>query len=98
MSHHQFTPAEITAKLALAQRLEAEGHSTAHVCRRLQVNELTYLRWVKKYGDLATSAIVRLRDLEHENAQLRAALGRIEDLLADLRSNPGDGLRAVPAV
>lgn len=98
MPYHHFAPAEIKAKLELAQRLEAEGIPTAHICRHLEVNELTYLRWEKKYGGLTTSAIGRLRALEDENAQLRATLDRVEDALSDLRSMPRDGLRAVPAV
>lgn len=95
MTHHHFAPAEITGKLVLARMLETEGHSTAHICRRLQVSELTYLRWEKKYADLTTSAVGRLRDLEHENATLRATLGRVEDALSELRSTPLEGLRAV---
>lgn len=98
MPHHHFTPTDIKAKLDLAHRLEAEGRSTAHICRRLEVNELTYLRWEKKYGGLGASAINRLRALEEENAQLRAALDRVDEALSGLRSASRDGLRALPAV
>ncbi len=45
MANHQFTPEQIVAKLELARRLEARGATTAEVCRRLEVSELTYLRW-----------------------------------------------------
>lgn len=98
MANHQYTPQEIVTKLELAQRLEARGATTADVCRTLQLNELTYLRWLKRYGDLTTSAVTRLRELEHENAQLRATLGRVEDALSALRTRPADGLRAASAV
>ncbi len=61
MTHHHFAPAQITARLVLARSLAAEGHSIVHICRRLQVSELTYLGWEKKYGDLPTSAVGGLR-------------------------------------
>lgn len=98
MANHRFTPHEIVTKLELAKRLEARGATTAEVCRQLELNELTYLRWLKKYGGLTTSAVGRLRQLEHENAQLRATLGRVEDALSVLRAETVDGLRAVSAV
>lgn len=85
MGNHRFSPQEIVAKLRQGRKLEASGCGTAEVCRRLGVNELTYLRWYKKYGALEAQAIARLRRLEEDNARLTSALVHVEAVIAHLR-------------
>lgn len=84
MANRTFSSEEIVAKLELARRLEAAGVSMTDVCRRLEVNELTYLRWYKKHSGLDAAAVSRLRQLEAENARLRRALQGIQQVVTDL--------------
>ena len=44
------------------------------VCNIHGVTEQTFYRWKKKYGDLGTSDVKRLRELESENARLKRML------------------------
>jgi transposase-like protein len=46
------TPEQIVRKLALADKLLAEGKETADVARELGVAETTYFRWRNQYGGL----------------------------------------------
>ena len=43
---------QIVRKLMAADRLLAEGHDTAAVCRELNVSEATYHRWCSQFGGL----------------------------------------------
>lgn len=96
MTNPQFSPEAISAKLELARILEADGHGTAEVCRRLQVSELTYLRWYKKYSQLTPSGVTRLLELDEENSRLRSTLRRIERLMAELPPKQGAAEPARP--
>lgn len=87
MPQHRFTPEEITEKLRVARRMEVAGESVGEICRQLGVAELTYLRWHKKYADLGTRSVARVRQLEEDNARLHRALTRVQDLLAQLAQN-----------
>jgi putative transposase len=67
----RFTEAQIVDILAQAAR----GDMTARdVCNIHGVTEQTFYRWKKKYGDLGTSDVKRLRELESENARLKRML------------------------
>jgi putative transposase len=47
------------------------------VCRKLGISQATFFRWKRKYGDLGTPELRRLRQLEEENQKLK-------QLVADL--------------
>jgi putative transposase len=67
----RFTEAQIVDILAQAAR----GDMTARdVCNIHGITEQTFYRWKKKYGDLGTSDVRRLRELEGENARLKRML------------------------
>jgi hypothetical protein len=70
------SPEQIVRKLTAADRLLAEGRDTAAVCRELGVSEATYHRWRNQFGGLKAEDAKRLKDLERENATLKAAVGR----------------------
>lgn len=71
MKQSRFTEAQIVDILAQAAR----GDMTARdVCHINGVTEQTFYRWKKKYGDLGTSDVRRLRELESENARLKRML------------------------
>lgn len=103
MTVHHFPAEDIAAKLELGRRLEIEGHSVKSLCRQLEVSELTYLRWYKKYSGLNAAAISRLRDVEEENTRLRRGLHALTEVLAELADvagrppTPRPWLTAVPA-
>lgn len=81
---HRFSPQEIAFKLELARRYEAAGMSVGQVCKTLGVQELTFLRWYKKYVGHDLPAVGHLRDLEEENARLRSAIRGMERPLQEL--------------
>ena len=71
MKQSRFTESQIVDILAQAAR----GDMTARdVCNVHGVTEQTFYRWKKKYGDLGTSDVKRLRELESENARLKRML------------------------
>jgi putative transposase len=43
----------------------------AEVCRKMGINEATYVRRQQKYGGLGPSELRRLRQLEEENLKLK---------------------------
>ncbi len=42
------------------------------VCRHLEVSEPTYHRWRNQFGGMKADEVKRLRELERENARLKA--------------------------
>ncbi len=44
------------------------------VCNINGISEQTFYRWKRKYGDMGTSEVKRLRELESENARLKRLL------------------------
>lgn len=71
MKQSRFTEAQIVDILAQAAR----GDMTARdVCQIHGITEQTFYRWKKKYGDMGTSDVKRLRELESENARLKRML------------------------
>ena len=71
MKQKRFTEAQIVDILAQA----AHGDMTARdVCNIHGISEQTYYRWKRKYGEMTTSEVRRLRELESENARLKRLL------------------------
>jgi putative transposase len=71
MSRRRHTPEQIVRKLREADRLLAEGADVAAVCRHLEVSVPTYQRWRAQYKAMRPEDVVRLKDLEKENARLK---------------------------
>ena len=62
---------------------EAEGDITVRdVCRKHQITEQTFYRWRNKFGNTTVLEVRRLKELEHENAQLKQM---VADLALDNR-------------
>ena len=76
MKRSKFTEQQIVFALKQAET----GVSVAEVCRKLGVSEATFYNWKKKYGGLGTAELRRLRQLEDENARLKAI---VADLTLD---------------
>ena len=66
-----YTPEQIICKLREAEVLIAEGMTTRNAARQIGVTGQTYYRWRKEYGDMNTTQVRKLKDLERENLQLK---------------------------
>lgn len=71
MKQVRFTEAQIVDILGQAAR----GDMTARdVCNIHGISEQTFYRWKRKYGEMTTSEVKRMRVLESENARLKRLL------------------------
>ena len=64
-------------QIAQALRQAESGTHIVEICRKLQVTEQTFFRWWKKFGEVGTHEIRKLRQLREENRKLK-------QLVADL--------------
>ena len=71
MPRKRFTSEQIITKLREAEVRLSKGQTVAQACKALEVTEQTYYRWRKEYGGLSVTQAKRLKELEHENGQLR---------------------------
>ena len=65
------SPEQIVRKLREADRLLAEGADLDAVCRHLEVSVQTYQRWRSQFKAMRPEDVVRLKQLEKENARLK---------------------------
>jgi transposase-like protein len=49
-----------------------EGKTIPEVAKALEVSEATYHRWRNQYGGMKADDVKRLKELERENASLKA--------------------------
>jgi putative transposase len=66
------TPEQIIRKLREADRRLGEGQTIPEVAKALEVSEATYHRWRNQYGGMKADDVKRLKELERENASLKA--------------------------
>ena len=71
------SPEQVVRKLTQADRLLAEGKEIADVCRELGVAEQTYYRWRNQFGGIKADEMRRLKELERENARLKALVAEL---------------------
>ena len=71
MKRRRHTSEQVIRKLREADRLLAEGRTTAAVARALEVSENTYFRWRNQFGGMKADEAKRLKELERENATLK---------------------------
>jgi transposase-like protein len=72
MKARRHTPEQVIRKLREADRLLSEGKEVGEVCRQLEISEPTYHRWRNQYGGMKAHEAKRLKELERENAHLKA--------------------------
>jgi transposase-like protein len=77
MKRTRHTPEQIIRKLREADAELANGVSVPDICKTLGIAENTYYRWRNQFGGMKADEMKRLKDLEKENARLKA-------LVADL--------------
>src|SRR3954464_7046383 len=77
MKRIRHTPEQIIRQLREADAELAQGVPVADICKKLDIAENTYYRWRNQFGGIKADEMKRLRELEKENARLKA-------LVADL--------------
>ncbi|WP_158633739.1 transposase [Tautonia sociabilis] len=77
MKRNRPSPEQIIRTLREADADLANGVSVPEIRKKLGVAENTYDRWRNQYGGMKADEMKRLKDLEKENARLKA-------LVADL--------------
>ena len=77
MKRIRHSPEQIIRKLREADAELAKGIAIPEVCKALGIAEATYHRWRSQFGGIKADEMKRLKELEKENARLKA-------LVADL--------------
>ena len=72
MKRGRHTPEQVIRKLREAERLIGEGKTIPEAAKELGISEQTYHRWRNQYGGMKADEVKRLKELECENAQLKA--------------------------
>lgn len=47
------------------------GHAGCEICWKAEISQATYFKWKKKYAELLSTEMKRLKQLEDENSQLK---------------------------
>jgi putative transposase len=66
------TPEQIIRKLREADRPLGEEKTVPEVAKAMEVSEATFDRWRTQYGGMKAEEAKRLKELERENASLKA--------------------------
>jgi len=77
MKRIRHSPEPNIRKLREADAELASGESVAEVSKTLGVTETTYHHWRNQYGGIKADEMKRLKDLERENARLRALVDEL---------------------
>jgi transposase-like protein len=72
MKRRRHTPEQIIRKLREAERLLGEGKTIPEAAKELEISENTFHRWRAQYGGMKADDAKRLKELERENARLKA--------------------------
>ncbi len=67
MKKKQFTEAQI----AFALRQAESGTPVAEITRKMEISEVTFYRWRKKFAGMGVAELRRLKQLEDENRRLK---------------------------
>ena len=67
MKTSRFTESQIVATLKQADA----GVPVKDICRQAGISVATYYQWKSKYGGLEASELLRVKELEVENAKLK---------------------------
>ena len=78
MRRKRHSPEQVVRKLREAEADLSAGTALEQVCRKLGVSEATYHRWRKQYGGAGAEEVRRLKELEKENARLKAIVADLE--------------------
>ena len=77
MKRIRHTPEQIVRKLREADVELAKGTGVPEICKALGVSEQTYYRWRNQFGGIKADEAKRLKELEKENARLKALVAEL---------------------
>lgn len=77
MKRTRHTPEQIVRKLREADVELAKETSVPEICKALGVSEQTYYRWRNQFGGIKADEAKRLKELEKENARLKALVAEL---------------------
>jgi transposase-like protein len=72
MKRSRHTPEQVIRKLREAEVMLGEGKTIAEAAKELGISEQTFHRWRNQYGGMKADDAKRLKELERENASLKA--------------------------
>ena len=75
--------------VGILQEAEKGEKKIADLCREKGISANTFYVWKRKFGELQTSDVKRLRELERENARLKRLLAERDldiDILREVAS------------
>jgi len=72
MPMKKYKPEQIVTLLRQVEVELANGKTTPQACKEAAITAQTYYRWRKEFGGLKLDQAKRLKELERENAKLRA--------------------------
>ena len=77
MKRIRHSPEQIIRKLREADAELAKGTAVPEICKALGVSEQTYYRWRNQFGGIKADEMKRLKELEKENARLKALVAEL---------------------
>ena len=77
MALRKHKPDQMIKKLRQAEAAISEGSTVAEASRKIGVGKQTLYRWRARDGGVRIAPVLRLKQLETENAQLQRALERL---------------------
>jgi len=72
LKRRRHTPEQVIRKLREAERMLSEGKTIPEAAKALEISEQTFHRWRNQYGGMKADDAKRLKELERENARLKA--------------------------
>jgi transposase-like protein len=77
MKRTRHSPEPIIRKLREADAELAKGGVVPEICKALGISENTYYRWRNQFGGIKADEMKRLKELEKENARLKALVAEL---------------------
>lgn len=77
MKRIRHSPEPIIRKLREADAELAKGGAVPEICKVLGIAENTYYRWRNQFGGIKADEMKRLKELEKENAWLKALVAEL---------------------
>ena len=73
MKKKNFSEAQIVSIL----RSQETGRTVKEICREIGISDATFYNWKAKYGGMEVSDVVRMKDLQDENARLKRIVANL---------------------
>jgi len=73
MKKKNFSEAQIVSIL----KTQETGRTVRDICREHGISDATFYNWKAKYGGMEVSDVVRMKDLQNENARLKRIVANL---------------------